>query len=71
MALRCYKCGIYLVDRKYFITHLRKDHLLTDHCEAMNCGFIGCSRTFLTFSGISAHLKSHDHQILENVCCSL
>lgn len=71
MAYRCYKCGETLHERKEIIKHLRKDHLLKDHDDAMNCAVVGCSRTFLTFTGLSAHLKSYDHQTFENVCCNM
>lgn len=71
MAFHCYKCGKTIDERKELINHLRKDHMLKDNAEAMNCAVVGCSRTFLTFNGLSAHLKSYNHQTFENVCCNM
>lgn len=67
MEYRCYKCGKIFDERGKFITHLRINHLLKDHDEAINCAIVGCTRTYLTFRGLSTHLKSCERQAIENV----
>ena len=67
MDFYCFKCNQTFVSSKETINHLKKNHFMIDNVEAINCVVKQCDFTFNTFKGLCRHLKSFDHQTLQNV----
>lgn len=68
MDFSCFKCGQNFINSGDAIHHLKKKHFMIDHVESIKCVFTSCNNTYLTFKGLSEHLKKSKHGTMENVC---
>lgn len=63
----CFKCKKDFSSDNETIKHLKKNHFMVEKSEAIKCIVQQCDYTFLTFDGLRKHLKSFDHERLQNV----